>query len=81
MRILIDLREPDLHPWLPYLPAGWDYERATLETGDLALAAMSEAAVIERKSPSDGWLHRRKPGTLRKGTKARAICRPHGRRC
>ena len=53
MRVIIDEREPRNHPWLAYLPQGWGSERARLETGDLALAAMPEAAVIERKTPSD----------------------------
>jgi ERCC4-type nuclease len=53
VRVLIDVREPSDHPWLPYLPLGWDFERATLETGDVALAAMPEAAVVERKTASD----------------------------
>jgi len=53
VRVLIDEREPPDHPWLAYLPQGWESERARLETGDLALAAMPEAAVIERKTPSD----------------------------
>jgi ERCC4-type nuclease len=53
MRVVFDEREPKDHPWLPYLPQGWEFERARLETGDLALAAMPEAGVIERKMPSD----------------------------
>jgi ERCC4-type nuclease len=53
VRLIIDEREPKDHPWLPYVPPGWEFERARLETGDLALAAMPEAAAIERKTPSD----------------------------
>jgi ERCC4-type nuclease len=53
VRVLIDSREPEPHPWLPHLPVDWKIERARLETGDLALAAMPEAAMIERKTCSD----------------------------
>ena len=35
------------------LTPGWESERARLETGDLALAAIPEGAVVERKTPSD----------------------------
>jgi ERCC4-type nuclease len=53
VRVLIDEREPRDHPWLAYLPQGWQAERARLETGDLCLASLPECAVIERKTPSD----------------------------
>ena len=53
MRVIFDEREPKDHPWLPYLPQGWELERATLETGDLVLSALPDGAVIERKTPSD----------------------------
>lgn len=53
MHLLLDSREPDLHPWLRFLPSGWTFERASLETGDLCLAALPEGVVIERKSVSD----------------------------
>jgi ERCC4-type nuclease len=53
VRVIIDEREPKHHPWLAYLPQGWEFERARLETGDMALAAMLDAGVIERKTPSD----------------------------
>jgi ERCC4-type nuclease len=53
VRAIFDEREPKDHPWLPFLPEGWTFERARLETGDLALAAMPEGAVVERKTPSD----------------------------
>lgn len=49
MRIQIDTREPWPHPWTPFLPADVHVVRATLETGDVALAAFPEGAVIERK--------------------------------
>jgi ERCC4-type nuclease len=53
MTLLFDNREPDPHPWIPYLPEGWRVEWGTMETGDLALARLPDGVVIERKSPSD----------------------------
>jgi DNA excision repair protein ERCC-4 len=53
MTAIFDTREPDPHPWAPYLPEGWRMVRGTLETGDFALAALPEGVVIERKTPSD----------------------------
>jgi len=53
MRLTIDSREPDPHPWIPFLPAGWTVERTALETGDIALTALPEGAVCERKTASD----------------------------
>jgi DNA excision repair protein ERCC-4 len=53
MTAIFDTREPEPHPWLPYLPEGWRMVRGTLETGDIALAALPEGVVIERKTPSD----------------------------
>ena len=53
MRVTIDTREPWPHPWAASLPDGWELVRERLETGDLALAAIPEAAVVERKTPSD----------------------------
>lgn len=53
MTAIFDTREPEAHPWSPYLPDGWRMMRGTLETGDIALAALPEATVIERKTPSD----------------------------
>jgi ERCC4-type nuclease len=53
VRVIIDAREPRDHPWLTYLPQGWEFERASLETGDVVLSALPEGAVIERKTPSD----------------------------
>ncbi len=52
MRLTIDTREPDPHPWQTYLPAGWTATRAALETGDFALTALPERTVIERKTAS-----------------------------
>jgi DNA excision repair protein ERCC-4 len=53
MIILADSREPCPHPWERFLPEGWVLERGTLETGDLALAVLPEAGVVERKTSSD----------------------------
>jgi hypothetical protein len=53
MRVTVDTREPSPHPWSKFLPDGWELVRERLETGDLALAAIPEAAVVERKTPSD----------------------------
>ena len=53
MIILADTREPWPHPWGRFLPDGWIIERGTLDTGDLALAALPEGAVVERKTASD----------------------------
>lgn len=53
MTATFDTREPDPHPWSPYLPDGWRKISGTLETGDIALAALPEGVVIERKTASD----------------------------
>ena len=53
MVVTIDNREPDPHPWGRFLPDGWTFERGTLETGDLVLAALPDGAVVERKTASD----------------------------
>jgi ERCC4-type nuclease len=53
MTAIFDTREPDPHPWSPHLPDGWRKISGTLETGDIALAALPEGVVIERKTPSD----------------------------
>ena len=53
MKLTIDSREPDPHPWLPYLPAGWSFEVGGLETGDVAIARLPDGVVIERKAPGD----------------------------
>jgi ERCC4-type nuclease len=53
MVLLIDTREPWPHPWAPYFGDGVTVERATLETGDLALAAFPVGAVVERKTAGD----------------------------
>jgi hypothetical protein len=48
--LCVDSREPWPHPWEQFLPEGWIFKRGILETGDLALAALPEAGVIERKT-------------------------------
>ena len=53
MIITSDSREPWPHPWGRFLPDGWTFERGTLETGDLVLAALPDGAVVERKTASD----------------------------
>ena len=53
MNVIIDTREPDPHPWTPYLPEGWTFEVGTLETGDVALARLPDGLVIERKTAGD----------------------------
>ncbi|MGC2578881.1 MAG: ERCC4 domain-containing protein [Terrimicrobiaceae bacterium] len=53
-RIIVDTREPWSHPWAEYLPEGFQLERGTLETGDIALTALPpKAVVVERKTPTD----------------------------
>jgi hypothetical protein len=51
--VTFDSREPWPHPWISYLPTGWQADRRTLETGDVVLAALPEGAVVERKTPAD----------------------------
>ncbi len=58
MTILVDTREPHgpdglLHPWQAYWPADVRVVRGTLPTGDVALAALPDAAVVERKTVGD----------------------------
>ena len=53
MTILIDTREPWPHPWAAFWPADVRVVRGTLETGDVALAALPDGAVVERKTVSD----------------------------
>lgn len=50
--IICDTREPWPHPWAPFLP-GVPLQRATLETGDFALAGAECGAVAERKTLTD----------------------------
>jgi ERCC4-type nuclease len=51
--LLCDTREPEPHPWQRWMPAHVTLERATLDTGDLALAGLPDAAVVERKTVAD----------------------------
>lgn len=51
--VIIDTREPWPHPWAGYFPADVRLVRGTLETGDVALAALPEGAVVERKTVPD----------------------------
>jgi len=53
MTVLFDTREPNPHPWEPFLPKGWAAKSGALETGDIALACLPEGVVIERKTASD----------------------------
>lgn len=53
VRVMVDSREPWPHPWEKWLPENWFMQRGMLETGDLALAALVEGVVIERKTCSD----------------------------
>ncbi len=54
MRILIDSRESiDPHPWTAYFSEDVKIERGALETGDFALAALPDSAVVERKTAAD----------------------------
>ena len=54
MRILMDSRESaDPHPWVEHFSQDVTIERGTLETGDFALAALPDAAVVERKTVGD----------------------------
>ena len=53
MTLTIDTREPWPHPWVAFLPADVRLQRATLETGDLALSALPDGAVVERKTVPD----------------------------
>ena len=53
MRLLVDNREPKEHGWFAHFSANVKVEWGTLETGDFALAALPDAAVIERKAVGD----------------------------
>jgi ERCC4-type nuclease len=53
MTITIDSREPWPHPRAPCFGPDVRLVRATLETGDLALSALPEGCVIERKTVPD----------------------------
>ena len=51
--LIVDTREPAPHPWRRWLPAHVTLDRATLDTGDFAVAGLPDAAVVERKTVSD----------------------------
>ena len=56
MTIIVDTREPGegtCHPWAAFWPADVRVIRGTLETGDVALAALPDGAICERKTVSD----------------------------
>lgn len=53
MTFTVDTREPWPHPWAVHWPADARIIRDTLETGDVALAALPEGAVVERKTVPD----------------------------
>jgi len=53
LRLTLDTREPDPHPWEPFLPSGWTMTRAGMETGDLCVTALPDGAIVERKTPAD----------------------------
>ena len=49
----MDSREPWPHPWAAHFPATLELERGCLETGDIALGALLDGAVVERKTVPD----------------------------
>jgi ERCC4-type nuclease len=51
--LICDTREPWPHPWRRYLPSHVQLERATLDTGDFALAGLPDGAIVERKTVND----------------------------
>ena len=54
MKILIDTRESaDPHPWVEHFSPDVVITRGALDTGDFALAALPDAAVVERKAVGD----------------------------
>lgn len=53
MKITIDTREPWPHPWAEYFSADVTIQREGLETGDICLSALPDAAVVERKTVGD----------------------------
>jgi ERCC4-type nuclease len=50
---IVDSREPWPHPWAVYFSDAIKLERGALETGDFALAALPDGAVVERKMVTD----------------------------
>src|SRR5438067_6494321 len=53
IKLLVDSREPWPHPWAAHFSATLELERGCLETGDIALAALLDGAVVERKTVPD----------------------------
>ncbi len=53
MRLIVDNREPKEHGWFSHFSVDVKIEWGTLETGDFALAALPDAAVVERKAVGD----------------------------
>jgi ERCC4-type nuclease len=52
--IVCDSREPGpVHPWRRWLPSHVELVRATLDTGDFALAGLPDGAIVERKTVND----------------------------
>ena len=51
--IIVDTREPWPHPWAAYFSPAVKVERGCLESGDVAMAALPEGAVVERKTVPD----------------------------
>lgn len=51
--LIINSREPWPHPWASRFPVGVRVIRGTLETGDVALAALPDGAVVVRKTVTD----------------------------
>jgi len=51
--LTVDTREPWPHPWRRWLPSHVQLERATLDTGDFALAGLPDGAIVERKTVND----------------------------
>ena len=51
--LTVDTREPWPHPWARCLPEHVQLERRKLDTGDFALAGLSDGAVVERKTVTD----------------------------
>jgi DNA excision repair protein ERCC-4 len=49
--LLIDTREPDPHPWAPYIAV--ETVRAALPTGDFSLPGCEEWIALERKALDD----------------------------
>ena len=46
----VDTREPWPHPWAAFFSPDVRLVRGTMDTGDMALAALPEGAVVERKT-------------------------------